>query len=191
MKITYFFNKSFVVVGWFVILAAFVVLATGHRISKANEITAEDEVVNTVVAVAQPLSQRKMISSTELTCMAKNIYYEAGSESFLGKLAVGHVVLNRLSKSAYPNTVCGVVNERSKDSLVCQFSWVCNPSIPSINTSSQNWRHSYDVALQLLSSVHLKDITEGATHFHALSVRPSWAQNKKKVVTIDGHVFYK
>ena len=189
------FSKSLLAASWAVILLTVIVFGTSHKTSRASEID------NFVSAPFQNLIHlttseseipRKKVSPTELQCMAKNIYYEAGSESLLGKMAVGQVVLNRMANSSYPTTVCGVVNERSKDAAICQFSWVCNPNLPGVNMSSQAWRHSYDVALNLLSiNTPIKDITEGATHFHAVYVKPAWAATKKKIVTIDDHSFYK
>lgn len=134
----------------------------------------------------------KKVDKTEILCMAKNIYYEARGESLVGKLAVGHVVLNRLKKSNWPTTICGVVYEKSHNASVCQFSWVCDPTIPKINTDSPAWKHSIDLAIQLVASPFpLKDITEGATYFHARNVTPGWARQKVKITTIDNHIFYR
>ena len=56
-----------------------------------------------------PTPKPKEVSQKDLRCMAENIYYEAGGESYTGKLAVGHVVLNRKRDHRYPNSVCKVV----------------------------------------------------------------------------------
>ena len=53
----------------------------------------------------------------EVDCLAKNIYFEAKTESIKGQVAVGLVTLNRVMGRHYPNTVCEVVYERK------QFSW--------------------------------------------------------------------
>ena len=42
-------------------------------------------------------------------CMAQNIYFESANQSFAGKLAVAHVVINRMEDLQFPNTVCGVI----------------------------------------------------------------------------------
>ena len=53
------------------------------------------------------------------------------------------------------------------------------------------WRH----ALGIVSAPPLqpdgKLLTLGAEHYHAKSVSPYWADEKKKTVTIGNHVFYK
>lgn len=129
----------------------------------------------------------KAISPTELQCMAENIYFEAGSQSLAGKVAVGHVVLNRMRKPNYPNTACGVVNQKIGET--CMFSWKCQGSKEIRN--SGNWKQSQQVAYDLLSKDRkdLIDITEGATHFHNKSVRPGW--NLRRVAEIDDHYFYR
>jgi len=134
----------------------------------------------------------KKVDKSEVLCLAKNIYYEARGESLAGKLAVGQVTLNRVERAHWPTTICGVVFERNKEATVCQFSWVCDSTIPRIDQASNAWRHSYDLAIQLLASPFpLKDITEGATYFHARYVNPTWAKQKVKIATIDNHIFYR
>ena len=34
------------------------------------------------------------------------------------------------------------------------------------------------------------DITDGATHYHAYYVKPSWAKSKKRIAKIEDHIFY-
>ena len=83
----------------------------------------------------------------EVYCMAQNVYFEARHESMVGKIAVAHVVMNRIESKDFPNTVCGVVKEgpvreswkTKKDPTLakedrkyyprrdrCQFSWYCD-----------------------------------------------------------------
>jgi spore germination cell wall hydrolase CwlJ-like protein len=38
---------------------------------------------------------------------------------------------------------------------------------------------------------HLDDLVEGATHYHAHYVNPSWAETKTYVTRIDDHIFYR
>ena len=63
----------------------------------------------------------------DLNCLALNIYFEARSEPLDGKLAVGHVVLNRAADKRYPNKICEVVKQGGeKRRNKCQFSWWCD-----------------------------------------------------------------
>jgi N-acetylmuramoyl-L-alanine amidase len=45
----------------------------------------------------------------EFDLLARVIYAEAGSEPFLGKVAVGGVILNRVQSSRFPRSIAGVV----------------------------------------------------------------------------------
>ena len=47
----------------------------------------------------------------QLECLAKNIYFEARNEPFVGQFAVALVTLNRVNDTDFPNTVCEVVYE--------------------------------------------------------------------------------
>ena len=49
------------------------------------------------------------ISSSDLYLLAKVIYAEARGEPYVGKVAVGAVVLNRVKNANFPNTIAGVV----------------------------------------------------------------------------------
>ena len=46
-----------------------------------------------------------------IDCLTKNIYWEAKNQSFTGQLAVALVVLNRVTNSNFPSTVCKVIYE--------------------------------------------------------------------------------
>lgn len=127
------------------------------------------------------------VNAAELQCMARNIYFEAATQSLVGKIAVGQVVLNRVKNPNYPKTVCGVVNQRVGGT--CQFSWTCEEGKEVKN--SRAWQQSQQVAYDLLSRerTDMVDITEGATHFHRLGLKPGW--KLKPVTKIDDHMFYK
>jgi hypothetical protein len=65
--------------------------------------------------------------TSELDCLASNVYWEARAEPRLGQIAVAAVTLNRVADPGFPDTVCGVVRqgeERGRDR--CQFSWYCD-----------------------------------------------------------------
>lgn len=54
----------------------------------------------------------------DLYLLANLIYCEAGGEPYEGKLAVGAVVINRVLSSVYPDTVVGVIYQKSQFSPV-------------------------------------------------------------------------
>ena len=65
------------------------------------------------LAVVAPCHAKEVGKQSDLECLARNIYYEAASESTEGKVAVGLVTINRSNHGAFPKTICGVVNQRT------------------------------------------------------------------------------
>lgn len=124
----------------------------------------------------------------EVECLAKNIYFEAGGESYAGKVAVAEVTLNRARSPLYPATICGVVYQKTKG--VCQFSWVCEGK-NKVNSRTQNWSESMRVAQQMLVAKKETNLVGEAKFFHAHYVEPSWSKTKKFVKQIGNHLFYR
>tara|TARA_B100001093_G_C26836771_1_gene1018674 strand:+ start:807 stop:1307 length:501 start_codon:yes stop_codon:yes gene_type:complete len=135
----------------------------------------------------------------EIFCMAKNIYFEAGNQPLAGKVAVAQVVLNRVQHHEYPEDICSVVyqakwftNWKGNQMPVknkCQFSWFCDGK-SDIPEDSRTWDLCLSIATRVMYN-DWEDITEGATHYHASSVYPYWADSLNKTVQINGHIFYK
>ena len=131
----------------------------------------------------------------EIACLARNVYYEARGESRQGQLAVALVTLNRVENGLFPDSICGVVNERkrvAKKGVVCQFSWRCESHTNPKKLVSQK-HQSYQVALDAI--MHYTELTEtlvpGSTlFFHAKHVRPHWRKYKLQIAKIDNHIFY-
>jgi len=128
-------------------------------------------------------------------CLTENIYFEARSQGQAGWLAVAQVTLNRVQDKRFPNTICGVVKQgltyASGDPIrnKCQFSWFCDGK-----SDKPKNKKVYDEISELVDYIHdhdLLDITDGATHYHADYVRPSWAKTKTKTTEIEDHIFYR
>ena len=49
----------------------------------------------------------------ELECLTRNIYWEAASEPFEGKVAVTQVTMNRVESGRFAGSVCGVVTQKN------------------------------------------------------------------------------
>ena len=145
----------------------------------------------------------KVYGSQEQTydryCMAQNIYFEAENQSFAGKLAVAHVVMNRVEDLQFPNEVCDViyqaktrVNWKGNEVPIrnqCQFSWYCDGKSDE-PVDSKTWIKSLYIADLALTGQY-PDITEGSLYYHADFIYPYWADELQHVVTIDNHLFYK
>tara|TARA_R100001377_G_scaffold44383_1_gene25285 strand:+ start:84 stop:557 length:474 start_codon:yes stop_codon:yes gene_type:complete len=129
------------------------------------------------------------------TCLIENIYFEARSQGQAGWLAVAQVTLNRVDDKRFPNTICEVVKQgltyASGDPIrnKCQFSWFCDgKSDKPKNTKVYN---EISELVDYINDQDLLDITDGATHYHADYVRPSWAKTKTKTTEIEDHIFYR
>lgn len=154
--------------------------------------------VNLLVPVAKAQVNKMNVSSlgnhfsNEVQCLAENIYYEAASESFEGKLAVAQVTLNRVNSGKFAKTVCGVVKQKDviNGVMVCQFSWFCNQAY-SMARNKYQWEESVLVAKKALTSEVAHDTLhrEKAMYYHANYVRPNW--NLPKITQIGNHIFYK
>jgi spore germination cell wall hydrolase CwlJ-like protein len=127
----------------------------------------------------------------QLTCLAKNIYWEAANEPFEGKVAVAQVTLNRMESGKFPDSVCGVVYQKNifNSRTVCQFSWFCenNHLVKTVHKAA--YKESEEVAkMVLLEGFRLPNLKE-ALFYHADYVNPRW--NKPRIVQIGRHIFYK
>lgn len=126
----------------------------------------------------------KKISERELTCLAKNIAFEATGESYEGKLAVATVTMNRVKSRSFPKTVCGVVYQRNTRG--CQFSWTCGPhSKLEKNIYDESRKIARDVLTRNIRLVSIKN----ALYFHNTSIEPNWTF-AKPIVQIGRHIFY-
>ena len=126
----------------------------------------------------------------EIDCLALTMYFEARGEPDLGKLAVGHVVLNRVSDKGFPDEICDVVRQGGEKTLYrCQFSWWCD-GLSDRPREHKAWRRSVALAYKLYWG-YSDDPTYGALWYHADYVRPSWKKSFKEGPTIGRHIFYR
>jgi len=145
------------------------------------------------------------LPNEEISCLAKNIYFEAKNQGTGGWLAVSFVTLNRVKDRRYPNTICGVVYQgqtrpswQDPEIMIptrhrCQFSWYCDGKSDEIKNQSKYMDILIfsNLMLDQATSSNMIDITDGATHYHADYVLPSWASTKTKTIEIGDHIFYR
>lgn len=108
------------------------------------------------------------------TLLASIIYCEAGGEPYEGQLAVGAVVMNRVLSSRYPDTVVGVIYQKS------QFSPVGSGRLEMVLATGKATESCYRAADEAMSGMtnvgnclYFRTPIEGLTG-----------------INIGGHVFY-
>lgn len=138
----------------------------------------------------------------QMTCLAMNIYYEARSSNLADKAGVADVVLNRVRDNRYPDTICEVVQQgKQKPSWkdpnrmvmvrnACQFSWYCDGKADNPQDEDR-WVEAQMIAWQIAENDTYRGITEGATHYHATYVKPSWADSLQMVGRLGAHIYYR
>jgi spore germination cell wall hydrolase CwlJ-like protein len=127
----------------------------------------------------------------QLDCLTRNIYWEAASEPFEGKVAVAQVTMNRVASGQFGEGVCGVVYQQNNylGKIVCQFSWVCETTHKIRPIYPALYRESEEVAKKVLLENFRLSTMRDALYFHGDYVNPNWG--KKKISQIGRHIFYK
>ena len=124
-----------------------------------------------------------------VSCLAMNIYFEARNEPYEGKVAVSHVVLNRVASPRFPSSVCGVIREGGqKKKHACQFSWYCD-GLEDIPKNQRAWKESVAIAKKVHDG-KTKDPSRGAMWYHADYVSPDWRNDYPRLAKIGTHIFY-
>jgi len=137
-----------------------------------------EEKIDDVIQVKEQIKY----TEHDLNCLTKNIYYEAGVESTVGKFAVAHVTVNRLKTGYWGNSICAVVYAKK------QFSWTLAKKLPK--PDSQLWAESEDIARKVLAGHRVRGLTR-SLFYHAIYIQdPHWADTRHEAGQIGNHVFY-
>lgn len=137
------------------------------------------------------------ITTHDIHMLTSVIVAEARGETWLGKVAVAWIIVNRHARPSWWS--------REKDTVpddtiaaVCVDSW----QFSGLNTDDPNLRFamilppSHPVYLECqhaaLTAVlgHEEDPTNGSAHYHHTRIKPDWAKGKIPVCTIGHHQFY-
>jgi len=126
----------------------------------------------------------------QLDCLTRNIYWEAASEPFEGKVAVAQVTINRVESGRFADTVCGVVYQKNVfyEKVVCQFSWLCEGNHKIRAVYQPMWQESELVAKKVLLENFRLPGMKNALYYHADYVNPNW--RKPRIEKIGRHIFY-
>ena len=115
--------------------------------NEIEEVQAAEEAARLAAEAQQAAlaAQTAAISTEELKLLANIIYCEAGSESYVGKVAVGNVIMNRVKSASQPNTITEVVYAKG------QFSPVRNGSLQRALSSDKADAACYQAAIEALA----------------------------------------
>jgi len=150
----------------------------------AQQISFGGTINRTIIENAFP---HRMYTTDDVTCLARNIYFEARSESVLGQHMVAWTTLNRVKHKKWRATVCGVVYQRK------QFSWTIKYS-KNKAYSKLAYNRAVLIAKDTLYEFYTggKDLSNGALFYHADYVSPDWDFSKLTLLAqVDTHIFYK
>ena len=131
----------------------------------------------------------------DVEILARTIYGEARGEKISGKEAVANVVLNRVAKAqARGGRYWWGATVRDVCLKKWQFScWNANDpnrsKILRVSRENRTYQTCLRIARRAIAGT-LKDLTDGATHYHANYVFPPWARGRMYCAEIGNHQFY-
>lgn len=136
--------------------------------------------------------QPKVVDEKELTCLAKNIFFEARGTDKNEEIKIINVTTNRVKSKMFPKTYCGVVYDHK------QFSWTINLVKHDISrlikkvVEYKAWENAQKMARFELEYGY-KDTTFGSLLYHTPGVNPKWCRNgkTKMVMATNYHMYYK
>lgn len=130
------------------------------------------------IAGSQTWAMLKKVSvnQAELDLLARIIYGEARGEPYVGQVAVGAVVMNRLASSSFPNSVRGVIEQPRAFTAVDDGQYYMKPD-----------KQAYMAALD---AVRGYDPTKGALYyFNPETATSSWIWTRTQTGKIGRHIF--
>lgn len=118
--------------------------------------------------------------SKDIDLLARVINAEARGEPYLGQVAVGAVIMNRVKSAEFPNTISGVVYQKG------QFSSVKDGQI---NKAYENEEQVRKAAQEAYNG---SDPTNGALYFYnPKTAKSKWLYTRPTLKTIGSHRFAK
>ncbi|MBO5478104.1 MAG: cell wall hydrolase [Clostridia bacterium] len=124
------------------------------------------------------VSTTKASGDNMVELLARLINGEARGEPYIGQVAVGAVIMNRVKDPSFPNTIAGVIYQKG------QFSCVTDGQFDvAIDENSTVYKAAED-------AMNGVDPTNGALYFYNPSkTKSKWLFSLKTVTTIGKHVF--
>ena len=115
-------------------------------------------------------------TSSDMYLLARTIYAEGRGEPYVGQVAIGAVVLNRVDNPAFPNTISGVVYQRHAFTAVSDGQINLTPDDTAMRAAQD--------------AVNGWDPTGGAIYYYNPAVATSsWIFGRQTIAVIGKHVF--
>jgi spore germination cell wall hydrolase CwlJ-like protein len=178
-QLTTWSSRTFKVVGLWIVALGVIAVCNQHL----NELRSGIESMQTgYVSTTEKIKQ--------LECLTRNIYWEAASEPFEGKVAVAQVTMNRVASGKFGDSVCGVIYQKNVfyEKVICQFSWVCETTHQVRPIYKPLWQESELVAKKVLLENFRLPGLQNALYYHADYVSPGW--KLPRIDQIGRHIFY-
>lgn len=115
--------------------------------------------------------------------LARIIHAEAEGEPYIGKVAVGNVVMNRVNSNQFPNTIYGVIFEYYQG--IPQFSPVQDGTIYN-NPGSESLKAAEEAYFGS------RPVGDALYFFNPKKAAGTWiVKNRQYITTIGNHAFYR
>jgi N-acetylmuramoyl-L-alanine amidase len=136
-------------------------------------------------AQAAKSAATKSVTAEERKLMAQIVHAETGySEPFAGKVEVALVILNRIKHPSFPNTIKGVIYQKTKSGYA--FVSVKTGKLTKIQPTKQDYA-AVDQAIVL----HPND-KRGSLYFYNPKItKDKWMLSRPVTIRIGNHVFAK
>jgi spore germination cell wall hydrolase CwlJ-like protein len=113
---------------------------------------------------------------------------EAEGEPFIGKLAIACVIRNRVNDKRWPNTYKEVMLQHKQFS--CFLPKYFRPETLTAAKDKGYWRECKYAAFGIYHK-WVRDITDGANHYHTKDISPPWSSKMELVFEAGNHLFFK
>ncbi len=121
-------------------------------------------------------TQSSTYTDADINLLARLIYGEARGESYVGQVAVGAVVLNRIKSASFPNTMAGVIYQ--------------SYAFTAVDDGQINLQPNATARKAALDAINGWDPSYGALYYYnPATATSSWIFTRKTTVTIGNHVF--
>jgi spore germination cell wall hydrolase CwlJ-like protein len=124
------------------------------------------------------------LSSKEFDCLARNVYFEAKFEPYIGKIAVAQITYNRVKSGRWGNNFCDVVNAKK------QFSWRLFKRMREEVPKGMHWIAATHAATMFTKGVRIEKLKDSDHYFASYIKPPKWSKSMKHITDIGLHKFY-